>query len=141
MPFQFDWLYEDKIAHITATGNITLDDVIPFTETMLQFLESSSQAKVHFIDDMSQVESANFSLPRAGRLGKAVLDHEKFGWLVVYGMQNSIASIFVGMVSQLFRQHVRSVKTFEDTLKILKRVDLSLPDLSELKPPNVEGAD
>lgn len=133
MPYHMEWLYKDRIAFISLSGVINIEDIPHYVATIQQFLDESTEETVHFVEDMTQIEKINVSLIQAGKFAKDVLANEKLGWVVAYGSQSKSVDVLVSLLTQLMRYHVRTVSNFEDALKLLKKQDMSLPDLAHLK--------
>lgn len=138
MAYQFQWLYEDQIAFVTMSGEFDAEQIACYVKDMLNFLDQSTAEKVHFVESMTDLQKVSMSAIFAAKHGKEILSHPRMGWLVAYGLQSKSVNVVVTMLTQVFRYNFRSVATFEDAIVLLKRQDLTLSDLSELRPPTPE---
>ncbi|MEO0564817.1 MAG: hypothetical protein AAF125_22110 [Chloroflexota bacterium] len=129
MPIKLNWLIEGVLAEQVFTGDVTLEDVEWLAESMIPLMDSSDRPLVHVIADVTEMTSLTKSVAGLQRVLKPVLSHPKYGWLVVYGMENKIIRFVFQLVTAPQQVRTRLFGSREECVTFLKTVDAHLSEL------------
>jgi|GEM_PF-4673857 len=124
------WYVEGKILFVTHSGKLGVDDAEFFIKECLErFTEADSQ--VHVVVNHSGTEAIAADLAKVNRLaevGQSFFTHEQLGVMVAYGIESRLIRFFATMAGQLSKKEYRLVDTFDDAIRLIQKVDLSVTE-------------
>jgi len=126
MPYKQSWYIKGHIVSASIWGDQTLDELEASNADLLDLLEEFDHPTVHVIIDDENLNSIPVSLLKM-RQTLTYGSHPKLGWVVMTGTKkNTVSEFLMGMLAKLFRARYIRVKTFDDALKYLRKVDPSI---------------
>ncbi|MEL6148359.1 MAG: hypothetical protein AAFV33_02590 [Chloroflexota bacterium] len=128
MPVAMTWLYEDRLFVVQFIGEVTLEDIENGARKTHTMVEDSTAPTVHVIHDYSRMTGFPRSLRLISTLSRSTLSHPRRGWIVAFGIQNTLAQFIAQGVTNMSQIHMRVVPTWEAALHTLTRIDIALPD-------------
>ena len=132
--FHLSWMLEDRILFGTLEGDLAAapDEFLQkFDREIKSYLDEATVPKVHVMADLSRATS----LPHYKVMSKAFTfpNHPRYGWVMIVGMSlPPLVNLMTFVMAQIFHSPFRQVKTVDDGLAFLQKVDATLPDLSVL---------
>lgn len=129
MPYHFEWVVPDRIVLTRIEGQVLPDDVTAITlKSRDMILEG--QAPVHFIIDVTALNSQRFSLANLNQWSSNI-PKGMVGWWVILN-PGKMAMFAITMVSKALHIKVKTASSVEDAIQILNKVDQTL--LTPLEP-------
>lgn len=121
MSHQFHWHIQDRVVIGVVQGALTLEELQEMNAEILVYLEHGT-APVHVISDVREVTEFPRRITQINKI-LIYLRHANMGWEIAIGDQNPIVRFIASTVSQMAGVNVSMVKTMEEGLAILSRVD------------------
>src|SRR5262245_25915737 len=126
MPIQMQWYCEGLVMYVEISGDITTADMIAYSNTLKQLVDSSDAPLVHMITDVSGITSH----PSLREIMKYTKMPARLGWSLVIGMNtNAIVRFIAQAVSSALRLRYRELTSLDQALDFLQKMDSTLPDL------------
>jgi hypothetical protein len=136
MPHQHQWLIPNHIIIGRNMGDLTIEDIEDSTQALVNMLNSSSRPLVHVLIDLTELESHPNKLKPLAESSKAIFNHPKLGWLLLYGNLNRFSKFLAQMFAQLSHIRFRIFTTDEEAIEFLKSVDVTLEEVPEIGASN-----
>jgi hypothetical protein len=125
MPVENSWYIEGRVTITRLIGNVTLEELEAGSREGTA-LNESGVAPIYGLVDMTQLEHFPLQVADFRKIiqqGKS----DKLEWIVVYGIPNGIANFLATLFSQLIRTNFKVVKTEEEALEVIRRLEGGLP--------------
>lgn len=126
MPFEMSWYLPKRVVFLRYFGAATLQDIALVGENSVHYVLEGT-APVHFLVDMTQVETFPTNLRQTARVIRTIKD-PAMGWTVIIST-NSLMRIIIATLSRLAGFRFRIVSSREEALAFLVSVDGSLAKL------------
>lgn len=127
MAQQTEWLLEGRIIRQHAYGVVTIDDIRDSNATVIKLLREG-EAPVHVLVDSLDIHHTEFNVKLLTE-ATSFFKEPTLG-CVVYITTDRMVGFLQSIASQLGRAEYRIVKTREEALDTLKRIDLTLNDVA-----------
>lgn len=133
MPVSFSWYHADVVIYVALHGDITLQDTQQTDVIMLDMLNSSQAAHVHFLYDATHLDN----LPAVTRLRSMQYPfHRRSQLAVIIGMKGGLR-IVAQAASLMFRAKVRYVNTIAEGVAWLVSQDAAAQGMSYQAPESL----
>ena len=126
MGYTIEWLVPDRLYVMNIYGDIDLDEYLEGGEKAREFV-TSGVAPVHCILDLRGVKKFPVNMKQLNP-GNTVMDEENLGWIFIM-TQNPLINFLGSVISQVTHKHFRTVKTPEEAMTFLRRLDATLPEI------------
>lgn len=115
MPVETTWILEGLVIGIKSIGHVTFEEYLQVDQELLAYLDNS-RVQLHGLIDSTEM----LSQPTLKQLqqGKAQF-HHNVGWLVEYGMQNSLLITVSNIMVRLTGIKYRQFKTKGEAVQFL----------------------
>lgn len=118
------WLVEGRLYVFHIWGDLTLEEMKQGSDEAIHYVRSG-QPPVHSIIDFRNVTSYPKSISDLKNAAD-IMKEPNLGWVLL--LTNDRIFSFVGdLISQMTRKNYKSVKTPEEAIDLLWKVDQSLP--------------
>ena len=126
MPFQVEWLIQDRIIHVKYQGDVSQPDITGITAEVERFIEAGT-APLYYIADLREIERVSGN-PLKDRRNFTFVSHTKMGYVISCGHLHPMAAFFAATMRQVlrFQFQYKHFQTFEDGVTFLKHHDPSL---------------
>ena len=125
MEYQFDWHVPRRVLVLTVSGDVSLQDLVQFNQTMIDNLEYGI-APVHLISVGNNIQHVPTNLMLIKEI-VTFLQHPNMGWIVIVQEKaNPLTGFIVSVASQATGMKMRHVKTVVDGVETLRRLDQSI---------------
>ena len=125
MPYEVKWHVQDQIIFVRCYGHYTLDELMTMSNDILMRL-AATDTQLHVIADVSAMEKYPTQVVGINNATYGWLNHNQMGWLIVIGVHNPMLGFLIQVVTQVIGTKVRQVKSVEDAMTVLQKVDRSL---------------
>lgn len=130
MPFKYHWYIEGQIIYAELWGDQTLEELHTSNNEMIANLEQSNGRFIHVIINDAKLLSIPLSLPKIQKV-LTYTKHPNLGWAVMIGekekgLKDSVQDFMIIMIAKLARARYIRLKTFEDALSHLHKVDQTI---------------
>jgi hypothetical protein len=126
MPYKIFWQSEPNVVYFEIIGAFNEDEMYEACyEIRDKFLETN-HGPIHILVDPRAVDSHPRGLHAIRDASQIYSNHPNLGWMVFIGIENPITKFLTNVAFQVVRQQFKTVKTLEDALAVLQRVDSSL---------------
>ena len=131
MPFEVSWYLEKRVLYVRVSGIIRDDEMKPFDDVMISYIEQGEGQLVHALSDFRDAEKMPSIRTMVRKL--SFPGHPRFGWTAFFGFRNPILIMTLSVVPQVFGARFRHLNTLDQALHFLPQVDNNLPDLHQFK--------
>jgi hypothetical protein len=131
MPFDVSWYLEKRVLYVRVSGIIRDDEIKPFDDVMLRYIEQGEGQLVHAISDFRAAEKMPAIRTMVRKL--SFPSHPQFGWTAFFGFRSPILIMTLSVVPQVFKARFRHLSSLDQALNFLPQVDDTLPDLHQFK--------
>ncbi len=126
MSYTFDWLIPNRVVNFGLGETYTIEDAGHLNTQMLELLNQSTQP-LHMLVDLTILRHYPLRITEEVWSITQCLRHAKMGWmLVINNGANPMAHFIASVVSKTTGVKMRFVKSREEALETLHRMDLSL---------------
>lgn len=132
MPYQFDWIVEQKLLRVSVWGEVNLPDTLGIRDEFIKHLfEMPEGAKVHFIMDNRHIQSITVRVTELNQLVKdAKRRDDAVGYVILIIDPSSRMASFLRMISTmavyLTGARFRLVNNYDEANALLHELDDSL---------------
>ena len=131
MPFEQSWLVQNAVILVKYEDDVTIDEVTESVEELVWRMNTTQRQLVHMVMDMTALGTHPTNLSELNNIAKMLLSHERVGWLLMLGNQNSLTKFLVEMIAQMSKIRFRGFVDWEETREFLQGMDSTLPELPE----------
>lgn len=125
MAYELSWIEPGRILGFKISDHHSDADIAESITEILAYLEQGVKP-VHFLVDLRTIKSFPPNVVSVYHGVSPVLQHDKVGWYVVIGNNNTLVNFFVSTVTQIARSNARLVSSHEEAMAVLQRIDPSL---------------
>ena len=126
MSYTFDWQISDRVVLFILGETYTLEDAGLLNKQMLELLGKSEQS-LHMLVDLTNTRHYPKRVTEEVWSITQCLRHPKMGWmLVVNNGVNPMAHLIASVVGKTTGVKMRFVKSRDEGIEILLRMDLTL---------------
>jgi hypothetical protein len=137
VPSRILWYWENRVVYNWLGGDISVETIARGSTIILQKIETAD-APVHLIFNADTVGKVPRSVGQLAQATRLVFSHPKVGGIII--VTNNLLVRFLGqIVPRLFQKNSYSVTTLDDGVKMLMRLDTSLPTLSSDPTQRTDG--
>lgn len=122
MPIRSDWLVPNTVILTRYWGESSEEEMIGNSHDTIAMIDSCDTPFVHIIVDSTAVTAVP-PLPVTIRTAKASPRHERAGWLLTIGGQNTVVKFAMSVARQLLQVRTQNFDTLEDAIAFLKTMD------------------
>ena len=122
MPIKNDWLVPNAVIFSHYSGATTEDELIDSTKSVNAMIDSSDSPFVHIIVDSTAVTTSP-PLPVTIKVAKSSPSHERAGWLLTVGGQNTVVKFAMSVARQLLKARTQNFETLPEAVAFLKSMD------------------
>jgi hypothetical protein len=125
MEYEFEWHIPKRVLVLTVSGDVSVDDLVRFNQSMINNLEQGS-APVHLVSIGHNIQRVPTNLMLIKET-VTFLQHPNMGWIVIVQEKaNPLTGFIVSVASQATGMKMRHVKSITDGLDTLKWLDQSI---------------
>lgn len=124
MPYQTDWLVQDRVLYGRVWGEQTLEEIRESSAQVLQYLDRGTPL-IHMILDDSALEKVPVNLAQL-KSATQFLRHEALGWGITVGKSGATTKFLTAMLASLFGIRYRRCETLEEALAFLRERDATV---------------
>lgn len=131
MPYQIEWLVEDRVIFNKVSGYLSLSETFQITDGYIELFDASPHDKIHILVDFQEMTGYELNLSGLRQSSDGTLSHNKMGWLIAYGLDATVHPMVrftFAYVTQFFRTQLRIAQDHAEAVHILKRIDHSFTD-------------
>lgn len=129
MEYKLEWSVPRRVILIKVSGDVSLDELRQFNTELIAFLNEGT-APTHLISIGNDIRRVPTNLMHI-RESISYIQHPHIGWtIIVQEKPNPLTSFFVSVAMQATGMKLRQVKTLNDALTTLQRIDQTLRDVS-----------
>lgn len=140
MPYQIRWLVEKRVLMTTLSGNLSTAELHAFIAEITLMVQSGTPL-VHHISDSLNLGKVEMSFAGFRHLSKVINLSKEILWQVDIN-HNPVNKMLASVASQFFGVHSRTVKSLDEAVDFLRRVDPTLTEAQwNLTPPVTTGRD
>jgi len=126
MSYTFDWLVANRVVVFSLGETYTLEDAGQLNTQMLNLLNQSTQP-LHMLVDLTNLRHYPLRVSEEVWSITQCLRHAQMGWMLVINHgANPMAHFIATVVSKTTGVKMRFVKSREEAMEILQRMDLTL---------------
>lgn len=126
MSYSFDWLIPERVVNFSLGETYTLEDAGQLNAQMLELLNQSTRP-LHMLVDLTVLRHYPLRVTEEVWSITQCLRHAQMGWMLVINHgANPMAHFIATVVSKTTGVKMRFVKSREEALEILHRMDLTL---------------
>jgi hypothetical protein len=126
MAYKLFWQSEPNVVYFEIIGAFNEDEMYEACyEIRDNFLETN-QGPIHIIVDPRAVDDHPRGLHAIRDASQIYINHTNLGWMILIGVESPITKFLTNVALQVLRQQFKTVKTLEDALSVLLRVDNSV---------------
>ena len=126
MSYSFDWQIPERVILFTIGETYTLEDAGLLNMQMLEFLDASEQP-LHMLVDLTNMRNYPKRVTDEVWSITKCLRHQKMGWMLVINKDaNPMAHLIASVVGKTTGVKMRFVKSHNEGLETLHRMDLTL---------------
>lgn len=126
MSYSFEWVIPNRVILFTLGETYTLEDAGRLNEQMLEMLDQSTQS-LHMLVDLTLMRHFPMRITEEVWSITKCLRHPQMGWLLAINHgANPMAHFIASVVSKTTGVKLRFVKSLEEALETLHRMDLTL---------------
>jgi hypothetical protein len=130
MAYSMTWLIQDRVAQLTLSGGVTLEDIIAYSAQIHDEYLGNRTKPIHFIFDVAAMSGFPTQVIAIKRASESYMHHQAMGWVVFVGIQNPLMGFLANTVAQTQKIKSQQAKTVEEAMGRLKRLDPSIADVS-----------
>lgn len=130
------WIVPDRVIYAVAEGDVTMELIDSAERNTLRYMGNPSIVR-HMILDASQLSG----IPPLQAVIRRPSIPKFEGWFIIIGLNNRFYRFVFTVMSQTNNGNLKLVDSLEEALAVLNRVDLSLPDLSDVDLDRLEWVD
>lgn len=116
MPFEITWIVDQRVILERFYGVFTAEDVRAADAQIITMLNESCFTRVHAIIDDTHVTKMP---PKTALLNLKVVQHEKLGWTIIYGMDNFRWRNVTTIIANILGFRLAIVDTYTDAIQML----------------------
>jgi hypothetical protein len=141
MPLETTWLIEGKVILAKLSGVATKHDVQVYVDTNNTLVTSEiAQSPIHTIVYALDIEKVSLKIGDIGTVLQFSPETAKlYGWTMVVS-ENRLIAFLTAITERLAGTQFKVVKTYEDALLTLKRLDPSIADMIDALPNEIDQA-
>lgn len=124
MPAHISWYQPERIILATFEGDQTIEDITRINNTITEMIRAG-KPRVHMIVDTSEMGNIPLKLSQLAAVN-AYLREPNLGAIVTIGMENILIRFLASMVSQIAHIELKTVKSMDEAMDILHRLDQTL---------------
>jgi len=126
MSYSFNWEILDRVGYFTMGETYSMEDAGHLNSQILEMLEHSRQP-FHIMIDIANLRHYPMRMNEETWAMAAWLRHERLGWLIIINSgTNPMANFMVSVVGKTIGVKTRFVKSREEAIDTLHRMDLTL---------------
>lgn len=126
MSYTFNWLVTNRVVNFSLGETYTLEDAGQLNTQMLDLLNHSTQP-LHMLVDLTILRHYPLRVTEEVWSITQCLRHPQMGWMLVINHgANPMAHFIATVVSKTTGVKMRFVKSREEAMEILHRMDLTL---------------
>ena len=126
MAYTFDWHTPDRLAVIRIGETLTLEESQAQNDFMLPILAAATQP-IHLIIDLTLTHNFPVRLNDKVLASTEYLRHPMLGWVMLINQgANPLLHMVVGVAGKTMGAKLRFVKSFDEALVSLHKLDLTL---------------
>lgn len=126
MSYTFNWLVTNRVVNFSLGETYTLEDAGQLNTQMLDLLNHSTQP-LHMLVDLTILRHYPLRVTEEVWSITQCLRHSQMGWMLVINHgANPMAHFIATVVSKTTGVKMRFVKSREEAMEILHRMDLTL---------------
>jgi hypothetical protein len=127
VPYRVEWLVENRVIYMAASGVVTLDDIKNANKEIMAKLETG-RPFVHLITDASRIEKNAIGLNDLLTVIRTIPSSPNLGWSIYVG-KNKIDRFFASVATQISKARNREFDNLQAAIDFLIENDDSLPDI------------
>ena len=125
MDYVLEWHIPKRVLLVKLSGDVSLEDLEQFNGDMIRFIEQGI-APVHLVSLADNIRHVPTNLMRIKQI-VTYLQHPNMGWMIIVQEKpNPLTGFMVSVATQAAGMKMRQVKSVDDSLETLRRIDLSL---------------
>jgi hypothetical protein len=127
MPFDAYWIHESRVTAGRFWGEITMEELVEANKVAIERIRAGTPP-VHVVVDTLAIEKMPVNLKAITGL-IAYTKEPNLGY-IIYVAHNPLVSFFNAAITRMAGAKSETVRTMEEALAMLPRLDQSLPNLS-----------
>jgi hypothetical protein len=128
MPYQVDWLVEQRIIELKIIGLFTLAELKEVDAIATEMAQSSAANDIHLLFDLTKM---TYSPPLSAMRSTQLLRQSNIRWGINYGTFNPLFRVMTTPLLKIFGIKQRFFANRAEALRFLQSIDASLPPLLE----------
>ena len=129
MAYQVGWYIEGQVIYLEIWGEQTVEELVEANTTMIEKLDSVDKRLIHILINDEKLEKIPVSLTKLQTI-LTYSKHSNLGWAVLYGNKQSlmknVQDFLMAMLAKIARARYIRVKTFDEAIDHLRKVDQTL---------------
>jgi hypothetical protein len=125
MGYEIFWYIEKHVIKEVYSGDLTLEEMRQANDEIQALVDASDLPLVHAIVDTTDLGTPNMNI-NAIRDAFSVLGDPRFGWLLIYGINNRTIRMIASIIPQFFQLRFRIVESEDVAIAFLRDVDVTL---------------
>lgn len=136
MPVKIGWLLENRISYFRYEGDVHIREVEEAARIGIRLIEMSDEPLIHSIQDNRFQKSFPSNVKVLLSTVNEAMRHPRMGWLLSVGIDSDLIRFVATFVNKLTRTRHRVIADYDEALAFLSSVVTTLPDLSQITPPD-----
>jgi len=126
MSYSFNWEVPDRVGYFSFGETYSMEDAAHLNSQILEMLDHSTQS-LHIMIDIANLKHYPIRMNEETWSMTTWLRHQRLGWLIIINQgTNPMANFMVSTVGKTIGVKTRFVKTPEEAIETLHRMDLTL---------------